>query len=239
MKRSGFRRPERPPRAAAVLTPSRALRRGVLAPIGDTVTAAPKPVEHRNRHLLDLARGRPCLLRVPGICCGDPATTVACHSNLGEHGKAGARKADDQYTVWGCAACHRWLDQGPATAEAKAAAFMRAHLDQVLAWRAIAADTMAPAPDRAAVLWALHLLGATPVPTGVLPFTPKPLDAEDIPIGSVVRTPTGGLARVEGYRGYRREHRVRLVCRYLDPKNRAFDVVQLLPELVEVITNGT
>lgn len=122
----------------------------------------PKPRAHRNSHLRDMARGMPCLLQVPGICCHDRATVVCCHSNLSIHGKAGARKADDHYSVWGCAACHRWLDQGPAPREQKVAAFMQAHLRQVLEWRAIAFDSSSAPRDRAAALWALDLLNAQP-----------------------------------------------------------------------------
>lgn len=70
---------------------------------------------------------------------------------------------------------------------------------------------------------------------GQLRFTPKPIDAEDIPLRSRICLPTGALAIVEGYRGFRRDHRIRLVCRYLKPVNRAFDVVLMLPELVTVI----
>lgn len=62
------------------------------------------------------------------------------------------------------------------------------------------------------------------------------MDAEDIPIGATIKTPLGMPAIVEGYRGYRRGHRVWLVCRYCNPRNKAFDVVQVLPELVEVIS---
>lgn len=72
-------------------------------------------------------------------------------------------------------------------------------------------------------------------PIGRLRFTPKPRDHEEIPIGTTVRTPLGMLAVVIAYRGFRRDHRVRLVCRYLQPRNRAFDVALILPELVEVI----
>lgn len=79
----------------------------------------------------------------------------------------------------------------------------------------------------------------TKPPIGLLRFTPKPRDEEDFPIGTIVRTPTGAKARVEGYRGYKRDHRIRLVCRYLNPVNKHFDVVQLLPELVEVVSDGT
>src|SRR5690606_8631872 len=106
----------------------------------------------------------PCLLRVPGICTHDRSTVVCCHSNLSIHGKAGARKADDHYSVWGCAACHRWLDQGSAPRAQKEYAFMAAHLRQVLEWRAIAFDTRSAARDRAAALWAIELLNSSPNP---------------------------------------------------------------------------
>lgn len=66
----------------------------------------------------------------------------------------------------------------------------------------------------------------------------KPAEHEDVPVGSLVQTPTGRIAKVEGYRGFRRGHRVWLVCRYLHPENKRFDVVQLLPELVVVLAKG-
>lgn len=75
----------------------------------------------------------------------------------------------------------------------------------------------------------------TKPPIGALRFVRQAMDAEEIPIGTPVRTPLGMTAIVEGYRGYRRGHRVWLVCRYCNPRNKAFDVVQVLPELVEVI----
>lgn len=121
----------------------------------------PKSAAQRNAHLRDMARGMPCLLRVPDVCTQNRATVVCCHSNLSIHGKAGARKADDQYSVWGCAACHSWLDQGPAPRAQKAAAFMAAHLAQVLEWRAIAFDGSSAPRDRAAAVWALARLNAT------------------------------------------------------------------------------
>lgn len=115
-----------------------------------------------------MARDKPCLLQVSGVCCHDSATVVCCHSNLSIHGKAGARKADDQYSVWGCMTCHAWLDQGPAPRARKTTAFMAAHLRQVLAWRAIASDAGSTPRDRAAAQWALEHLNATPNPTPAL-----------------------------------------------------------------------
>lgn len=125
--------------------------------------AQPKPVEHRNPALLAMARGKPCLLCVPGVCTMNRASVVACHSNLSIHGKAKSRKADDQYSVWGCGACHEWLDRGPAPRDAKTMAFTLAHLDQVLAWRRIAGDMSYTPKDRAAAHWALCLLAASEV----------------------------------------------------------------------------
>lgn len=122
----------------------------------------PKPKAHRNGHLRDMARGMPCLLQVPGVCCHDRATVVCCHSNLSIHGKAGARKADDHYSVWGCAACHSWLDRGPAPKAEKYSAFMAAHLRQVLEWRAVAFDPASAPRDRNAALWALERLNSIP-----------------------------------------------------------------------------
>lgn len=140
----------------------------VPATRADSMGAAqPKPVEHRNPALLAMARGKACLLKVPGVCNCDPRTTVACHSNLGIHGKAKARKADDQYSVFGCSACHQWLDAGPAPRTDKTAAFMRAHLDQLLAWRRVVGDMTYTPKERAAAHWALCLLEATP--TGETP----------------------------------------------------------------------
>ncbi len=166
MKRTGFRpraprREQRDPdrvRSMPAVTPG-AFR--APQPVVAATAAAPKSTAQRNAHLRDMARGMPCLLRVPGVCTQDRATVVCCHSNLSIHGKAGARKADDHYSVWGCAACHQWLDQGPAPRAQKAAAFMAAHLAQVLEWRAIAFDSRSQPRDRAAAEWALERLNAT------------------------------------------------------------------------------
>ena len=137
---------------------------GMIQPTKPTVI--PKAPDHRNPALLEMARGRHCLLAVPGVCRGGTETTVAAHSNWAHHGKGMARKASDAYTVWACAACHiGWLDQGPAPKVTKMATFMRAHADQVLAWRRVAADTTEPPRFRRAAQWALDLLNASPNPS--------------------------------------------------------------------------
>jgi hypothetical protein len=119
----------------------------------------PKTVKQENRTLLDMAKGQRCLLQVPGTCSGDTATTVACHSNWSVHGKAGARKADDQYTVYGCFACHTWLDQGPAPAAEKIERFAAAHRWMVAIWLDIVAGMQPSTPrERRAAQWALDRL---------------------------------------------------------------------------------
>lgn len=154
-------KPRDPDRVRATPTVTPGAFRAPL-PVVAAPAAAPKSAAQRNAHLRDMARGMPCLLRVPGVCNHDRSTVVCCHSNFSIHGKAKSRRADDQYSVWGCAACHHWLDRGPAAKAQKFSAFMAAHLAQVLEWRAIAFDTNSSPRDRGAALWALGLLNATP-----------------------------------------------------------------------------
>lgn len=123
----------------------------------------PKQPRAENRHLLDMARGKPCLIRSP-ICNYDSETTVACHGGGVANGKGMAYKVSDALTCWGCSACNHYTDAyGNATKAQKEAAFMLGHLAQVCEWRAIAASTQADAKDRAAAQWALDQLNATPV----------------------------------------------------------------------------
>lgn len=135
--------------------------------IAGKAISQPKPVAQRNPHLLMMACGQSCVIRVPGVCNGDPSTTVAAHSNLGLHGKAKGRKADDQYHVYACSACHTWLDQGPAPAAVKRERFMSAHIWMVSIWRDIAAGFQHGTPkDVAAAHWALERLNAMPIVMG-------------------------------------------------------------------------
>jgi predicted outer membrane repeat protein len=56
-----------------------------------------------------LCKGQPCYLRID--CCTGMAHDP-CHSNQAKHGKGGAIKAHDKFTVPGCRPCHNELDQG-------------------------------------------------------------------------------------------------------------------------------
>lgn len=162
------RRAARPQRIAHQMPPP-TLRHSVMG--GSTRAAAPKTKPYRDRVLLAMAENRSCLLLVPAVCSHRTDQTVSAHSNLGIHGKAKNRKADDCYSAWSCAACHRWLDQpighyGP-TRDQKAQAFMQAHLRQVLAWHQIATDPTEPERFRRAARRALERLNATPLPQDV------------------------------------------------------------------------
>lgn len=56
------------------------------------------------------ARGRDCLVRLPGICNGDPATTVLAHYRLSGYCGVGM-KPDDRLGAWSCSACHDAIDR--------------------------------------------------------------------------------------------------------------------------------
>jgi len=70
-----------------------------------------------------------CYLRVPTRCpLRDPEETIVpAHSNESAHGKGGARKADDRYTVPACMWCHQWLDNSDAPRALKFATWRRAY----------------------------------------------------------------------------------------------------------------
>lgn len=146
---------------ALVESTLRPLARGSYA-AADT-RAVPKTKPYRDPVLLELAKGRGCLLGIPGICTNDRATTVAAHSNSRQHGKGKGRKADDCYSVFACFACHTWLDTGPASRDEKALAFQLGHIDQVQEWRIIATDPAEPMSYRAAARRALEHLNASPI----------------------------------------------------------------------------
>lgn len=130
-------------------------------PANDPGTGLAKPEAHRHPHLLRMARGESCVMQVPGACNHDRATTVAAHSNWAEHGKAGARKADDCYHVHACSGCHSWLDQGAADGELKRFAWDEGFKWMVSIWRGMVSGLLDGTPkDRAAARWALDRIAA-------------------------------------------------------------------------------
>lgn len=162
LRRTGFRpkiarQPRDPDRVRATPTVTPGAFR--LAQAVQPSAPVPKTIQHRNPTLLAMARNQPCLLKIDGVCNGDWSTTVAAHSNSSQHGKSGARKADDQYHVYACYACHCWLDAGKDSAEVKRAAFDSAHAWMVEIWRNIDAGMQQATPkEKAAARWALDAL---------------------------------------------------------------------------------
>lgn len=63
----------------------------------------------RSRKVLDHARGQRCTLRF-NCCNGQRDTTVSCH--ITDRYKGFGIKACDSSTVYGCAACHDYIDRG-------------------------------------------------------------------------------------------------------------------------------
>lgn len=157
LKRTGFKRAtiERKP---VVYTPVPESQRRKVNTGPVELKAVPKTEQHRNTRLLAMARGQQCQMAVPGVCNHNPETVVAAHSNSSRHGKSGARKADDQYVVYACHACHSWYDQGGGALDREAGqlAWDTGHVRQVGMWHEIAMNPATKEADRRAALWALE-----------------------------------------------------------------------------------
>lgn len=59
--------------------------------------------------LRNSARGQPCMFAIPGICNGNPETTVLCHAPNEIRGMGA--KGHDYAAAFGCLDCHTALDQ--------------------------------------------------------------------------------------------------------------------------------
>ena len=57
------------------------------------------------------AKGRNCMIRIPGICKIDRETVVLCHlNNKRLFGVGTGQKVPDLFGAWGCRACHDAVD---------------------------------------------------------------------------------------------------------------------------------
>jgi hypothetical protein len=152
----GFRRPQALPRQRPTPTPVADPVRAVMARCEAANDPIPKQPREENPHYRAMARDRPCMLALPGICNRDWSTTVLAHSNSLADNKGKGYKSHDHAGVWACFSCHTWLDQskGP-TRDEKRAAFeiamkrMRAAVEQI-------AECSRSSRDREAALWALE-----------------------------------------------------------------------------------
>ncbi|MEW4951473.1 DUF1364 domain-containing protein [Pseudomonas asiatica] len=63
----------------------------------------------RQTKLTKAARGRDCQVRIPGVCNGNPETTVLAHYRMA--GTCGVGyKPNDLQGAWACSACHDVCD---------------------------------------------------------------------------------------------------------------------------------
>lgn len=69
----------------------------------------------RSQKVLRSAKGQPCSARFPGICNGNPETTVWAHLNGAAFGKGLGVKAHDVLGFHACFACHAYFDVGHGT----------------------------------------------------------------------------------------------------------------------------
>jgi hypothetical protein len=69
----------------------------------------------RSSKILRSAKGQPCSANFPGICNGDPETTVFAHLNGHAFGKGMGIKAHDVLGFYACSACHAAYDLGHGT----------------------------------------------------------------------------------------------------------------------------
>jgi hypothetical protein len=160
LRRTGFKRPtiERKPIVYAPI-PESMRRRVSSGPV--ELTALPKTGREENAHYRAMARDKECQLLIPGVCNFDRSTVVLAHSNW--HDKGAGRKASDFWGVWGCYACHTWLDSGKADGGIKRAMFdlamkrMQHELEQLVQ------DGSTKARDRDAAVWALERIKQQPV----------------------------------------------------------------------------
>ena len=60
-------------------------------------------------NLRKLARGKPCMIRLPG-CNHDRGTTVLAHYRLAGYAGMGTKPDDFAFGAWSCSNCHSLVD---------------------------------------------------------------------------------------------------------------------------------
>jgi hypothetical protein len=78
-----------------------------------------------------LARGMPCQVRLPGVCNGNPETTVLAHYRM-IHLSGLGMKSPDWCAAWSCSACHDAIDRRRFAKEFSREYVQLAHLQGVL-----------------------------------------------------------------------------------------------------------
>jgi hypothetical protein len=81
--------------------------------------------------LTKAARGRDCQIRVPGVCNGNPETTVLAHFRLTGTRSGMGIKPNDLQAAWACSACHDAVDARSET-EFSHDELRRMHLEGII-----------------------------------------------------------------------------------------------------------
>lgn len=82
-------------------------------------------------NLRKLAKGQPCMVRLAGVCNGNPETTVLAHFRLiGSSGMG--LKSPDFMAAWACSDCHDAIDRRRHTAFLARDEVRLAHLEGVM-----------------------------------------------------------------------------------------------------------
>lgn len=74
------------------------------------VVGVMKPATYRNQKIRDSARGKECLMHIPGVCTHDPSKTIWSHYRGLIGGKARGLKADDLCGCYACTDCDAVYD---------------------------------------------------------------------------------------------------------------------------------
>ena len=82
-------------------------------------------------NLRNSAKGEDCLIRLPGICNGNPATTVLAHYRLIGISGLGL-KSPDMLAAFACSACHDYVDSRRISADLSRDQVKLAHLEGVM-----------------------------------------------------------------------------------------------------------
>lgn len=85
------------------------------------------------------ARGKPCLIRVPGYCNREKETTVYCHYRLVGYSGMGLKMAD-LFGAFGCSDCHDIVDRRRIVTEIPRSLAQLYHLEGVIRTQAYLAE---------------------------------------------------------------------------------------------------
>lgn len=82
-------------------------------------------------NLRKLARGKPCMIRLPG-CDGGGETTVLAHYRMPGYCGTGLKPDDLAFGAWACDSCHSIVDERTRITGYTRAELKQAHLEGVL-----------------------------------------------------------------------------------------------------------